>query len=339
MGYLSVACLGLAIAGALLYRWSVRREPRRLRLGVCLVAVLWSILAAATSLLAALVPQLGPWPLVALVPLPASVLVLAGFMVVGAVKMARRQGTSLRSFRLALLGVTLLALPVVGVLLAGSHVGVLLALATLAFVVSFYLGVAFVCFFTYAVVYDRLPARANPSAVVVLGTKLENGRIPPLLQERLDQGIVQWQRQAVLGHRPLLVPSGGAGVGPDALASEGAAMAEYLVAHGIPTEQVVAETAARTTQENLGLSQQVAFSRGREGSLTVVTSDYHVARTSLLAQRAGLDADVVGSRTTHDVLPRVFLREFFTVLTFNPWVHAVLVPPAVALCVLLARAL
>lgn len=116
-------------------------------------------------------------------------------------------------------------------------------------------------------------------------------------------------------------------------------MAEYLVAHGIPAEQVVAETAARTTQENLGLSQQVAFARGREGYLTVVTSDYHVARTSLLARRAGLDADVVGSRTAHDVRPRVFLREFFTVLTFNPWVHAALVPPAVTLCVLLVRAI
>lgn len=331
MGYLV-----LALASALLYRWSARREPRRLRLGVYLVATLWLLFIAAMNLAAALLPQNGLWPHVGLAPLPLSVLVLAGLSVADGLTMVRQEGRSIGNLPLVV-GLTLIALPAGGLLLARSHVGVLLWIAALAFFVPFYLGLALLCHLAYALSYGRSPARADPAAVVVLGSKLVHGRITPLLEGRLDKGIEQWQRQVSLGHRPLLVPSGGAGPGDPR--SEGAAMADYLVEHGIPAADVVAETAARTTQQNLGLSQQVALARGREGHLTVVTSGYHVARSSLLTRRAGLDADVVGSRTDQNLVPRVVLREFATVLTFHPRVHVVLVLPAVALCVLLARAL
>ncbi len=87
--------LGLAGAVALLYWWSVRREPRRLRLGVYLVVVLWLLFLAATNLMAALLPQDGLWPLVILVPLPLSVLVLAGLLVANGLTMVRKEGRSL----------------------------------------------------------------------------------------------------------------------------------------------------------------------------------------------------------------------------------------------------
>ena len=328
---------------ALLYRWSVRREPRRLRLGAYLVAVLWLLLAAAVNLVDVVLPQPGRWPLLVLAPLPVSVVVLAGFVVADGVTMLRKGARSLGSLRSLLLGPALVTLPVVGLLLAEarqtaeSYAGVLLGLAALAFLVSFYLGLAFLSFLAYALSYGRATARADPAAVVVLGSNLVRGRVPPLLEGRLERGIVEWQRQVALGHRPVLVPTGGAGA--DGPRSEGAAMADYLMEHGIPAIAVAAETAARTTEENLALSQQVALAHGREGHLTFVTSGYHVARTSLLTRRAGLDADVVGSLTAHTVAPRAVLREFFTVLTFYPKVQVALLLPAVALSVLLARAI
>ncbi len=329
--------LVLAIAVALLYRSSVRREPRRLRLGAYLVAVVWLLFAASMNLVDALLPRHGLWPLLVLAPLPLSVLVLAAFLVADGLTMVRQRNRGLRDLLALLISLALVALPVGGLLLARSHVGVLLGLAALAFLVSFYSGLAFVSFLAYVVSYGRSRPRANPAAVVVMGTKLVRGRITHQLEGRLDQGIDEWQRQVVLGHRPLLVPSGG--LGPNEPRSEGAAMADYLVEHGIPAADVVAETAARTTEENLSLSQQVAVASGRVGHLTLVTSSYHVARTSLLARRAGLDADVIGSSTGGRLPPRAFLREFVTVLTFHPWLHVVLLGPAVALSVLLARSI
>ncbi len=328
--------LALAVAVALLYRWSARREPRCQRLGVYLVAVFWLLFVAAMNLVAALLPHDRLSPFLVLVPLPVAVIVLAGFMLADGLAMVRKEGRSLAN-RPMLLGVTLLVLPVGGLLLARSHTGVLQGVAAFAFFVSFYLGLAFLCFLAYAVSYGRTPPRPDPAAVVVLGTKLVHGVIPRLLEGRLDRGIEQWQRQVALGHRPLIVPSGGPGA--DGATSEGAAMAEYLVAHGIPSNAVVAETAARTTEENLILSQRVALSQRRAGHLTVVTSDYHVARASLLTRREGLDADVVGSRTAQYFLPRAILREFFTVLTFHPWLHVALGVPAAALSIALVRAL
>lgn len=329
--------LGLALAVALLYWWSVRREPRRLRLGVYLVAVLWLLFLAAMNLVAALLPQGGLWPLVILVPLPLSVLVLAGLLVANGLTMVRKEGRSLGNLLSLLLGLTLVALPVGGLLLARSHVGVLIGIAALAFFVSFYLGLAFLSFLAYAVSYGRTRPRADPAAVVVLGAGLVRGRVTRLLSGRLDEGIDEWQRQVALGHRPLLVPSGGQGA--DEPRSEGDAMAGYLVEHGIPAADVVAETAARTTQENLGLSRRVALDHGRTGHLTVVTSGYHVARTSLLTRRAGLDAYVIGSRTALYFVPSAFLREFVAVLSYHPRLHVVLLLPAVALSVLLAQAM
>ncbi|MDN5765979.1 MAG: YdcF family protein [Humibacillus sp.] len=335
--------LVLALAVALLYWWSVRREPRRLRLGVYLVTVPWLLLAAAANLGAAALPQHNHWPMLVLAPLPLSVLALAGLVIVDSLTVLRTGGRNLRHLRTLLLGLALLALPVIGTLLAETAQTaqtaqtLLIGLAAVAFLVSFYLGVAFLSFLAYALSYGRARARSDPSAVVVLGSNLVHGRVPPLLEGRLERGIGEWQHQVALGHRPLLVPTGGPGA--DRHRSEGAAMADYLVEHGIPATEIVAETEARTTQENLALSQQVVIARGRQGHLTVVTSSYHVARTSLLTRREGLDADVLGSHTDGYAVRRALLREFLTVLTFYPRLHAVLLLPSLALAVLLARAI
>ena len=333
--------LVLAVAVAVLYRWSVRHEPRQLRLGVYLVAALWFLFAAVLNLVAALLPQGGLWPLVVLTPLPVSVLVLAGYLIAHGLTVVRHAGRGLGALLWMLPGPALVTVPMVGLLLAETaqtaqtHVGVLFGLAALAFLLPCYLGLAFLCFLAFTVTYRHTTARADPAAVVVLGSNLVHGRIPRQLEGRLDRGIDVWQQQVALGHHPLLVPSGGSR--PDEARSEGAAMADYLVEHGIPAADVVAETAARTTEENLALSQQVVCASGRAGHLTVVTSGYHVARTSLLSRRAGLDADVLGSPADGAVVRRALLREFVTVLTFYPRLHLVLVGPAAALAMLLAR--
>ncbi|MDD0859719.1 YdcF family protein [Arthrobacter alpinus] len=89
------------------------------------------------------------------------------------------------------------------------------------------------------------------------------------------------------------MPSGGQGA--DESRPEGAAMADYLVAAGAPSEHVIAEEKAKTTAENLQFSAAVAQRQGRGGAMVIVTNNYHVLRAALLSRKLGLDAQVVGS--------------------------------------------
>lgn len=113
------------------------------------------------------------------------------------------------------------------------------------------------------------------------------------------------------------MPSGGQG--PDEARSEGEAMGEYLLEHGIPAGAVLPETRAVNTEQNLHSSREVlrVHRPDRTGQLLVVTNGCHVPRTALLSPCLGIDADVIGAPTARFVVPSAFLREFVAVLRLH----------------------
>lgn len=319
-----------------LYVRSRRRDPRRLRLGVYLVLVGWIVLGGLLQAAQRVLPRDDLWSLLPFVPIPLTVLGLAGFLVANGLTMVRKEGRSLGNLLSLLMGLALVAAPFVGYLLAATKVGALVGLAAFTFFVCVWLGANFAAFLAYALSYRRTRPRDDPAAVVVLGSGLLRGEAPPLLRGRLDRAVEVWRHQLDLGHVPLLVPSGGQGA--DEPRPEGVVMGEYLTSHGVPSDTVVVEERARTTEENLVLSATLTGERGRDGSFTIVTSDYHVARAALISRRLGLDADVVGADTARYFVPSAFLREFVAVMSYHPLLHAAFAVPALAVSVLLARA-
>lgn len=308
-----------------------RRDRRLLRNGVFLVGAAWFALSAALELLTKVVPGFG-WVTVALLLLaPFAVLVLAVFLIGNGLTMIRSEGRSLGNLLSLIAGVAIIALPLLALSLVRSQQPLAVGAAMLLFFVSSYLGVVFVIFLVYSLVYGRMTADVVPSTIVVLGSRVIDGRVPPLLKSRLDKALTVYQQTAAAGTAPLLIPSGGRG--RDESVSEGEAMAEYLVGQGADPRDVRPEVAATNTRSNLVLSRDIQQSLSRTGPTLVVTNNYHVLRTAILARQLGSDAQVVGSPTARYYIPSAFLREFVAIVAQHRVLHAVLCLPFVVLTV------
>ncbi|MFJ9431032.1 YdcF family protein [Streptomyces sp. NPDC101490] len=243
-------------------------------------------------------------------------LVLAGLLCANGVKMVRKEGR-----RPANLLSLLAGLGILGVMgLAASAVvtrSVVLALIVgTTLLVLGYVSFLFVCFVGYAFLYGRMRVRRDADFVVVLGSGLIGGsRVSPLLASRLDRGRQVYEllaaRRGPDRPAPVLVTSGGQG--PDERLPESHAMADYLVERGFPADAVVREDRSRTTEENLLFSREL-MERDRPGSAcVVVTNNFHAFRAALMARRAGVDGQVVGSPTAAYFWPSATIREFVAV--------------------------
>ncbi|GAB2581812.1 YdcF family protein [Microlunatus antarcticus] len=316
-----MSSLILAAVFAVLYGVFRQRDRRLLRNGVFLVGALFFGLVGVLGLLVETVPVLGVVVVALLALLPAAVLVLAGFLVANGLTMVRKEGRSLANLLSLVAGLAVLAVPVAAVLLAATRLRLGILLAVVLVFAASYLGVVFVAFLVYSLVYGRTRFSSQPAAVVVLGSRIIDGRVPPLLRSRLDRAVQVYRLAAQTGRPPLLIPSGGQGA--DETRPEGEAMAEYLLAQGVDPADVRPEERATTTRENLVLSAAVQEQAGRPGPVLAVTNSYHTLRAAMIARDLGLDAQVVGSPTARYYVPSAFLREFVAVLVEQRTVHAV----------------
>lgn len=136
---------------------------------------------------------------------------------------------------------------------------------------------------------------------LVLGAKV-NGEAPSLsLQYRLEAALQYAE------HHPhvTLILSGGQG--PDELISEAEAMKRYLVAHGIPKSRLIVEKNSSSTYENILYSKNLLPS-STEG-VTIITSDYHLARARKIADKLGLQTDAIEAETPKVVRLKLTTRE------------------------------
>lgn len=314
----------LAFAALLLVVFAVARTRQRaqLREGTLLVAAVVFALCGALQLLVSSNPDAAAAAIrIVAVAVVVTLLVLAVFLVTNGVTMLRLEGRSLANLLSLLAGTGLLVLPVVLWALRawGGVVG--FVAAAVVVLLAGYEAAAFVAFLLSSLLSAALPVPRRPRVIIVLGSGLIDGEVPPLLRGRLDRAVAAWHRAvAASGESPILIPSGGRG--PDEPRPEGEAMARYLVHRGIPDAAVHAETRSRNTRENLVFSRAIIDERGAEGPVLIVTSDYHVLRAGLLARTVLPGARVVGARTAAYFVPSAFLREYVALLNRQRWLHA-----------------
>ncbi|WP_228002602.1 YdcF family protein [Nocardia australiensis] len=297
-----------------------RKDRRRLGNGVLLLlgllfAGVWALDSSATGELPVLLVGL------LLVLAPLLVLVVAGLLVANGVQMMRREGLRIAHLLSVGLGLAVLGpyvLLVIAVLT--EHPVLVVACASVVAVIS-YIGFVFVAFLLYSLFYGWLPYRAGMDAIVVHGSRLRGDRVSPLLASRLDRAVEVYGAEVIAGRRPLLITSGGKGSGE--AVSEASAMAGYLLGKGVPSEAVVLEDRSTTTRENLMYTRDLLHRRGSDMRMVLVTSNFHILRTAILARRLDLDAEVVGSKTALYYLPSAILREFAAVLLAGKWVNII----------------
>lgn len=321
--------MGIGVLFVISYAVGRVRDRRMIRNGVFLTMGTLCVMLGGLTSLALVVPGLDFVLFLLALLVPLAVLILGLALIGNGVTMLRREGRSLGNLLSLILGVGVLVASVVVVVLlsAGAWTGsprggsVGAAMGVLVLAVCTYAAVAFIAFAVYSVVYARSRKTRTPEAIVILGSGLIHGAVPPLLRGRLDRALELYRAERSRGHRPMLIPSGGQG--EDEPRSEGEAMAEYLLQQGVPAEDVVPETRSRNTRENLLFSADVQRANRRTGPVVVVTSNYHVLRAATLARRTDSDADVIGSPTARYFIPSAFIREFAAVIVEHRRLNAI----------------
>lgn len=241
--------------------------------------------------------------------------VLAGLLCANGVKMVRKEGRRPANLLSLLAGLGIfgvMGLMIVAVAVRSTTLGIVVG--TLLAVLG-YVSFLFVCFVGYAFLYGRMRIRRDADYVVVLGSGLIGGRrVPPLLASRLERGREVYEMLAArreVDRTPLLIASGGQG--PDEELPESHAMAAYLVERGFPEDRVVREDRSRTTEENM-LFSKALMEQERPGSeCVIVTNNFHAFRAALMARKAGVNGQVVGSPTAAYFWPSATIREFVAV--------------------------
>ena len=131
------------------------------------------------------------------------------------------------------------------------------------------------------------PVSAESSAVIVLGCQVySTGKLSPQLELRLQAALDTYR-----AHPRLIICCGGQGEKEPA--PEGQVMRDWLVARGVPAEDVIAECESMNTRQNLSFARRLLPDDAER--VTVITSDYHLPRALALARDVGLAADGIGS--------------------------------------------
>lgn len=133
-----------------------------------------------------------------------------------------------------------------------------------------------------AVAIDGLTDRpASADAAVVPGNTVSaDGKPSPRLAARLDSAVLAYKARLV----PLVIVSGGTGrEGFD----EAVAMARYLALEGVPRHAILLDSQGIDTAATALHAASMLHARGFN-TVLVITQYFHLTRTRLALQRAGL---------------------------------------------------
>jgi uncharacterized SAM-binding protein YcdF (DUF218 family) len=129
----------------------------------------------------------------------------------------------------------------------------------------------------------RTPSDGPPAAhIIVLGMQLtRNGGLSACYRTRLARAAESWRRS----ERTTIVILGG--MTASRSRSEAAAGAAWLLANGVSANSILTEDRSRNTLENL-LQYRERYACGCEEPPVLLTSRFHLARSSLLATGLGI---------------------------------------------------
>ncbi len=136
---------------------------------------------------------------------------------------------------------------------------------------------------------------------IILGAKVKKDSLSLSLQYRLDAAL-----QYANDHPHLTIILSG-GQGSDEPISEAEAMRRFLTENGIAEGRLILETASTSTYENILFSKKLLPSEIQ--SVTIITSDYHLARARKIAANLGLASDAVSAKTPKVVAAKLTVRE------------------------------
>ena len=170
---------------------------------------------------------------------------------------------------------------------------------------------------SFLVVEGKIISNSQPDPVVevdyliILGAGLNGEQLSWTLWERMQKGIDYLENHP----KVKVVLSGGQGPGEEISEAEG--MRRFLADHGISDERILKEERSTSTMENFRFSKEILVKQPgfqASGRVAVITNDFHLFRSKILARRNGLNPVGIPSPTPWYLVPNVYLREYFAVV-------------------------
>jgi len=154
----------------------------------------------------------------------------------------------------------------------------------------------------------------HADAIVVLGAAQYNGTPSPLFAGRLDQALRLWQQ----GRSDLIVTVGSNQ--PGDRTTEAQSAKDYLVAHGVPSANVLALPVGNTTFESMQAAADELHRRSLSTAF-LVSDPWHNARIKAMAHDLGLtgyaSATWTSADRTEESRAKGYLRETFAYLYYR----------------------
>lgn len=206
-------------------------------------------------------------------------------------------------------------------LLSSSYrmIGALLLFLSVIFYLSKYPKIAISLFVIFSLTLllleipiiqaSRTDAPDDVDYLILLGAGVD-GTTPSLsLLDRLETAC-----QYLKSHPQCkIIVSGGQGSGEDI--SEAAAMENYLLLQDISPDRILKEDQAENTYQNLAYSFEIIKKETTTPKIAVVSSEYHLYRAKIIAQKLGYHVYGIAAPTSNFFLKlNYFLRESLAVV-------------------------
>ena len=147
--------------------------------------------------------------------------------------------------------------------------------------------------------------------IIVPGAQVKaDGTLSLQLEWRLNQALEAYQAKP----RRIICCGAQGSNEPDC---EGTVMRNWLIGQGIPADMVLAENASLNTWQNL--KNAAAMLSETEKSVLLITSDYHLPRTRLIAEDLGLTAYGVGAPVKSEYWLKNHGREILAMGKYIVW--------------------
>jgi uncharacterized SAM-binding protein YcdF (DUF218 family) len=117
--------------------------------------------------------------------------------------------------------------------------------------------------------------------IIVMGAAEYRGKPSPVLQARLNHGLLLYLRNFA----PYILTTGGAGGDPRY--TEADVARAYLIQHGVPSEDILDDPEGATTAQSLVGAAEIMH-REDLHSCIVVSDGYHIFRVKRLLQAQGI---------------------------------------------------
>jgi uncharacterized SAM-binding protein YcdF (DUF218 family) len=121
--------------------------------------------------------------------------------------------------------------------------------------------------------------------IAIFGAAEYAGRPSPVYRARLDHGYELFQQ----GMAPVVITTGGAAQDPDF--SEGGVGRDYFLRHGVPEQDLIAETQGSDTAQSAARVANIMRANGMH-SCIAVSDAYHVFRIRALLEHEGVQVEV-----------------------------------------------